>query len=222
MVSFRRRFMAGLESRGIQVSTSLNNRPYDAVLVIGGTRQLPGLWWARRKGIRIVQRLNGMNWIHRKRRTGWKHTLRAEYGNLLLNTIRTRFADWVVYQSKFAQGWWERVYGKTGVSTKVVYNAVDLYHYSPEGEEERPSDRQRVLLVEGSLGGGYEQGLETVDRMAEILRSDHGRRVEVMVVGQVPVDLKADWQERTSIPMVFSGKQPAGQIPQIDRSAHVL
>ena len=53
---------------------------------------------------------------------------------------------------------------------KVVYNAVDLAQYSPQGAAERPSDRQRLLLVEGSLGGGYEMGLDTAIRMAEILR----------------------------------------------------
>ena len=88
MVSFRARFTAGLEQRGIQVCTNLDDTPYDAVLVIGGTRDLLGLRQVRRRGVRIVQRLNGMNWIHRKRRTGLKHALRSEYGNLILNTIR--------------------------------------------------------------------------------------------------------------------------------------
>ena len=161
MVSFRARFTAGLEQRGIQVCTSLDDTPYDAVLVIGGTRDLVGLWQVHRRGVRIVQRLNGMNWIHRKRPSGLKHALRAEYGNVILNTIRTRLADRIVYQSHFAQGWWERVYGPTPGDWKVVYNAVDLAQYSPQGPAERPTDRQRLLLVEGSLGGGYEVGLDT-------------------------------------------------------------
>jgi glycosyltransferase involved in cell wall biosynthesis len=222
MVSFRARFTAGLAQRGIQVCSSLSDTPYDAVLVIGGTRDLIGLRQVRRRGVRIVQRLNGMNWIQRKRRTGLKHALRAEYGNLILNTIRTRLAHRIVYQSRFAQGWWERVYGPTQTKWKVVYNAVDLGQYSPLGPEERPADRQRLLLVEGSLGGGYEGGLDTAIQMAEILRIDYGMALELMVVGKVSSDLQAAAHSKTQIPLVFSGKIPGEHIPQVDRSAHLL
>ena len=83
MVTFRAKLAEGLVKRGIQVSDDLQ-KPCDAVLVIGGMRGLNGLRQARRRGVRIVQRLNGMNWIQRRRRTGLRHFLRAEYGNLLL------------------------------------------------------------------------------------------------------------------------------------------
>jgi glycosyltransferase involved in cell wall biosynthesis len=222
MVSFRTRFSAGLENHGMQVCFSLDDQPYDALLVIGGTRDLLGLSGVKRRGIRIVQRLNGMNWIHRKRRTGIKHALRAEYGNLVLNTIRTRLADRTVYQSHFAQGWWERVYGATRSAWKVVYNAIDLAQFSPDGPEERATDRQRILLVEGSLGGGYEQGLETAVQMAEILRIDYGLQLELMVVGQVSPGLQTAAQAKTQVPLVFSGKVSPAQIPGLDRSAHFL
>ena len=222
MVSFRARFTAGLEQRDIQVCNSLDDTPYDAVLVIGGTRDLLGLRQVRRRGVRIVQRLNGMNWIHRKRRTGLKHALRAEYGNLILNTIRTGLADRIVYQRRFAQGWWERVYGTTRATWKVVYNAVDLGQYSPQGPTERPTDRQRLLLVEGSLGGGYEMGLDTAIELAEILRLDHQQAVELMVVGKISPALQMAAQAKTQVPLVFSGKMPGEQIPQVDRSAHLL
>ena len=41
-----------LAERGIGVSLDLQDKPYGAVLVIGGTRDLSGLWRARRRGIR--------------------------------------------------------------------------------------------------------------------------------------------------------------------------
>src|SRR4030042_679802 len=109
MVSFRGKLAKGLENRGIKISYDLSDTPYDVVLVIGGTRNLVGLWRARRLGIPVVQRLNGMNWIHRKRPTGIKHYLRAEYGNIILSLIRSRLADRIVYQSEFSRQWWERV-----------------------------------------------------------------------------------------------------------------
>ena len=59
MVSFRAKFTAGLQARGIEVTPDPKLSTPDALLVIGGTRDLPGLWRARRRGLRIVQRLNG-------------------------------------------------------------------------------------------------------------------------------------------------------------------
>jgi glycosyltransferase involved in cell wall biosynthesis len=104
----------------------------------------------------------------------------------------------------------------------VVYNAVDLAQYSPQGPAERPTDRQRLLLVEGSLGGGYEMGLDTAIEMAEILRVDYQQAVELMVVGKVSPSLQASAQTKTQVPLVFTGKVPGEQIPRVDRSAHLL
>ncbi|MDH5506338.1 MAG: glycosyltransferase family 4 protein [Anaerolineae bacterium] len=222
MVSFQYKFAAGMAARGIAVSYDLADRPYDAVLVIGGTRQLAGLWRAKRRGIPIIQRLNGMNWLHRLRRTGLRHTVRAEYGNWLLAFIRRRLATGIVYQSEFTQGWWERVYGPTRVPSRVVYNGVDLEAYTPDGAHERPESPYRVLLVEGSLGGGYEMGLETAVQMAEALSGTHGLPVELMVAGKVTAELQAAWAARAKIPIRWAGLLPREQIPQIDRSAHLL
>ena len=108
MVSFQGRLAQGLARRGIQVTYDLQDTPFQSVLVVGGTRQLAGLWRLRRRGVRIVQRLDGMNWLHRLQRTGRRHFLRAESGNLLLAFIRRRLAHAIVYQSRFSRQWWER------------------------------------------------------------------------------------------------------------------
>src|SRR5512146_2082860 len=111
MASFRRKFEAGLARRGIAVTHDLG-QACDAVLVIAGTKNLLPLWRRRRAGTRVVQRLDGINWIHRRRNTGLRHYLRAEYGNFLLSLIRVRIATHIVYQSEFARRWWEDWYGK--------------------------------------------------------------------------------------------------------------
>ncbi|MEK6221281.1 MAG: hypothetical protein N2D54_03450, partial [Chloroflexota bacterium] len=63
--SFQDKFTEGLKKHGISVTKNLNSFAYDAVLVIGGTRHFGGLWRAKQRGIQIVQRLNGMNWLHK-------------------------------------------------------------------------------------------------------------------------------------------------------------
>ena len=238
MVSFRHKLTAGLEKRGIQVSNDLADTPYQAILVIGGTRQLIPLWRARRRGLPLVQRLDGMNWLHRlppsggkhgrlAKRTGWRHYLRAEYGNMVLSLIRRRLAGQVVYQSHFVQDWWQRVYGASPAPGVVIYNGVDLDVYHPQGAGAPPTDRYRLLMVEGSLMGGYEGGLATGFSLAKQLSQQLDRPLELMVVGQVAPSKQKQWQERltlmgTPFSLVWSGPVAQARIPQIDRSAHLL
>ena len=222
MVSFQHKFAAGLEKRGIAVTYDLRDEPYDGVLVIGGMRDLRGLWRAKRKGIPIIQRLNGMNWLHRKTPTGLRHYLRAEYGNWLLNYIRRNLATAVIYQSEFVQGWWGERYRQVSVPHKVIYNGIDLDTYSPVGPHERPNDKYRLLLVEGSLMGGYEMGLETAVSLAEGLNGKLDKPMELMVVGRVSEAVKARWDAQPKVPIQWTGEVAREDIPAIDRSAHLL
>ena len=220
MVSFAAKFARGLQARGHETTDDLHQGDYAAVLVIGGTRDLRGLWRARKRGIPIVQRLNGMNWIHRQRRTGIRHYLRAEYGNLILSTIRSRLATGIVYQSEFSKTWWEGVHGPTRIPNTVVYNGVDLDIYAPGTTTTSQPTRYRILMVEASLGGGYETGLETGIALAERLGTQFP--VELMVVGKVAAELQADWQEKSAVPLIWAGRVARDQIPAIDRTAHLF
>jgi len=229
MVSFYQKMVAALARRGIEVSARPDEAGCQAILVIGGTRQLATLWRARQRGVRIVQRLDGMNWIHRQRWNGLRHFLRAEYGNWLLALIRARLAHHVVYQSRFAQNWWERLHGPAGVPHSIVYNGVDLSLYTPHGPHTRPVDRYRLLLVEGSWMGGYELGLETAVHLAQDLKQRLNsttwkgmKEVELFVVGRIAPQVQTRWQGRMPVPLIWAGLVASSQIPEIDRSAHVL
>jgi glycosyltransferase involved in cell wall biosynthesis len=223
MASFQRKLAGGLEKRGVGVVYSLLDQPYDAVLVIGGTRQLGGLDRVKRSGIPIYQRLDGMNWIHRVRRTGLRHFLRAEYGNFILQTIRTRIAEGIAYQSEFSRQWWERKRGMISARSTVIYNGVDLDVFTPEGQSEKPNDRYRILMVEGALAGGYEVGLENAVQMVEKLtRLDLDRPVELAVAGNVDSAVREKWLKTSTVPLVFMGQVPHERIPELDRSAHLL
>lgn len=221
MVSFQAKLTSGLKERGIQVCDDLDDTPYAAVLITGGTRALAGVWQARRKGIRIVQRLDGINWLHRRQHTGWRHALRAEGANWLLTFLRSRLATHLVYQSEFVRGWWQDWFGPGRVPSTVIHNGVDLAFYTPDGPGERPPEHCRVLVVEGSLGGGYGQGLATAVQLAELL----GLRnfpVELMVVGRVSPAQQDIFRSHSRVPILWAGLQPPERIPTLDRSAHLL
>lgn len=217
MASFRLKFEAGLKARGIEVTHDFAEKA-DAVLVIAGTRKLWALHQARKRGVRIVQRLDGINWVQRVRWTGPRYHLRAEYGNAMLALIRNRFADRVIYQSEFIRGWWNGWYGEARVPSTVILNGVDLEKYSPNGEHDRPKDRYRLLLLEGSLAGGLNAGLFHGIALAEKLAEKHP--IEVVVAGKVDELTQAKLQSK--VPVKFLGTIPRENIPQLARSSHLM
>lgn len=220
MVSFQAKLTAGLTARGIQVSDDPAGADCDAVLITGGTRDLSNLLRLRRRGVRIVQRLDGINWLHRRLPTGLRHYLRAEYGNRLLALLRARMVTHLVYQSDFVRGWWTRQFGSDTVPAVVIHNGVDLSVYTPHGSELPPSDRFRLLLVEGSLQGGYESGLATAVDLAGGLSEVFP--LELMVAGRLSPALQAEYQVKSRVPIVWAGLVPRLTIPALDRSAHLL
>lgn len=221
MATFRSKFEAGLSRRGIEVTNDIN-RHCNAILVIAGTRHLLPLLRARSRGVRIVQRLDGINWIHRRRNTGARHFLRAESGNLLLAFIRQQVATHILYQSEFTHRWWDEWYGRTPKPSAVVHNGVDLDEYTPRGPGRPPQDRRRLLVVEGNLGGGYDMGLESAVQLAQSLHTEHALPIELMVVGELGAAQQAVAQKRAAVPIIWAGAVQRQSIPEIDRSAHLL
>jgi glycosyltransferase involved in cell wall biosynthesis len=223
MASFRLKFEQGLKTRGIDVTYDLDSN-FDALLVIAGTRFLPALQRVRRRGIRLVQRLDGINWVQRVKWSGVKYTVRAEYGNFMLSLIRKRFADRVIYQSQFIRRWWEDWYGVADVPASVIVNGVDLQTYTPEGAHERPTDTFRMLLLEGSLARGLNSGLFHAVSVAEKLSAKYP--MEVVVAGTVDEATQKQINSVLSVNSVvnikFLGTVPRENIPQLARSSHLM
>jgi len=217
MASFRLKFEQGLRARNIDVTYDLNDKS-DAVLVIAGTRFLLDLNRARRRGIRVVQRLDGINWVQRVKWSGVKYTVRAEYGNVMLATIRNYFADLVIYQSQFIRQWWEDWYGVAKAPATVIINGVDLNAYTHDGEHERPTDKYRMLLLEGSLARGLNSGLFHAVSVAEKMSAKYP--IEVLVAGTV--DEATQQKLKSTVPVKFLGTVPRADIPKLARSSHMM
>ncbi len=216
--SFHGRLTEGLRARGWRVHHDPLAAGCRALLVIGGTRRIDLIYRAKQRGVRIVQRLNGMNWLHRKTRTGAKHYLRSEINNWILAVIRRSLADEIVYQSQFSRNWWNTVRGFTRKPARVVHNGVDLTRFTPEGSAQLPSDHLRVLMVEGHVAGGYELGLVNGIKLVHELNRYMSQPVKLHVAGDVPADLRAN----SGTAVTFAGAVPRDEIPALDRSAHLL
>lgn len=219
VTSFRLKFENGLRSRGVDVTYDLNASS-DAVLVLAGTKNLLPLRRAHKHGKRIVQRLDGINWVHRARWAGLRYTLRAIYGNANLAFIRRRFANHVIYQSQFVKQWWEDWYRPARVPSSVILNGVDLDRYTPNGLHERPAIRHRVLVVEGSLTGALNSGLVHAAKLAEQLPQQFN--IELCIAGQVDRGTKKRVGQQHSYRVRFLDTIPREQIPWLMRSSHCL
>ncbi|MEO0271928.1 MAG: glycosyltransferase family 4 protein [candidate division WOR-3 bacterium] len=211
--SFARKLTAGLENRGIAVTYSLADRPYDAVLVVNATRELGALWQCKREGIRIVQRLGGLNWAHRFLPVGWKGFVLAEIRNQLMRLVRARIADAVVYQSHYAQDMWEQKYGPARVPTTIIYNGVDLSLFHPEGERYQPRAEVCLISVEGALGN--DPWLIPVQVAQKLI--EQGLDVELLMFGAPQFGVEA---KLSKYPFVkFMGVVRNHDLPQYYRAA---
>jgi glycosyltransferase involved in cell wall biosynthesis len=219
VTSFRLKFEDGLRARDVDVTNDLAQEA-DSILVLAGTRNLFPLWKARRRGIRIVQRLDGINWVHRVRWSGPRYTVRAIYGNANLSFIRKRFADHVIYQSQFIKHWWEDWYRPARVPSNVIINGVDLKRYTPHGLHERPSGHYRLLVVEGSLAGGLNYGLFNAAALASALSKKF--KIELMIVGRVDGRTKNKLKHQNAFRIQFMDTTPRDHIPWLMRSSHLL
>ncbi len=202
--TFQTRLRAGLAKEGIQTHHDPLRQGTDAILVIAGTRHIYQLWLARKRGIRIVQRLNGINWTQRRVFTGIRHFLRAEMYNMMMATIRRSLADEIVYQSIFTQTWWTQQYGALKRPSSIIYNGVNLDVFQAGTISMLPDDYIRIQVTEGHLGGGHELGLMNAVRFAKELGNRIGRPVRLRVVGDVPIQLQhelagLDWIEMIGI-----------------------
>ena len=219
VASFRLKFENGLRARGVDVTYDPSGHP-DAVLVLAGTRRLLPLRKARTRGQRIVQRLDGINWVHRARWAGLRYTVRAIYRNANLSFIRARFVEHVIYQSQFIKGWWEDWYGPARVPSSVILNGVDLNGYTPNGLHERPSNHYRLLVVEGSLAGGLDSGLHNAVNLANALSQKY--KIELLIVGRVDTRTQNKFNRQTTFRIKFMNTIPREHIPWLMRSSHLL
>lgn len=219
--AFQSRLALGLSQLGIDVTFDSSNRALDAVLVNGGTRQLWRLRRLRARGLPVIQRLDGMNWIHRRRPTGALHFLRAELNNLNLRLIRRLFSDGQVYQSQFSKTWWERSAGSVRKPDWVVYNGVPLDVYTPGEAGARPADRIRIAVIEGRLAGGYEIGLDWGLALASGLRRALQKPVDLVIAGMAQPEVIPK-PPGAGVEVRWLGGLAPEAIPDLDRSCHLM
>ena len=220
--AFQSKLKSGLGDIGIEVHHNIHHSNTGSLLIIGGTKRFADLVYAKRRGIKIIQRLDGMNWLHKRSSTGMRHYLRSEIINLQLSIIRRWFADEIVYQSTFTRDWWNTVYKSLKTPAHVIRNGVDLKLFNPYGPEMTPKQFIRILVVEGSFKGGHERDLYNAVEAASQISMKLDELVELMVVGDAPREMRESVAPQGKATVRWMGLVPHAEIPAIDRSAHLL
>lgn len=145
--SFQSRLENSLKPLGWSVVYPEDNILPSVVLVVGGTKKHKWLKKCKKSGVRIVHRLDGMNWLHRVKKMPLKQKILAEVRNRMTAKIRRKWADHIIYQSSFVKEWWENVEGSIKVGDSIIPNAVDLNVFKPQ-ESCKPL---KLICVEGTI-----------------------------------------------------------------------
>ena len=220
--SFQAKLKKGLGELGMSVHHNPRDPSTATVLVIGSTWRFDDLFYAKRSGIRIVQRLDGMNWLHKKKFTGLKHYFRSERMNLQLSFTRRHWADVFVYQSIFTRDWWNTVHGSLPTPNTVIYNGVDLKEFFPSNNKKIGSEIIRLLVVEGNFKGGHERDLLNAVDLANALSDRTHKQVDLLIAGNVPSSMRTIVSINRKVNINWLGLIPHKEIPALDRSAHIL
>ena len=146
--SFQRRFEQELKDRGWKVGYKSTEKKPDLIFVVGGTRHILWLLRMKMRGVPVLYRLDGISWLHRKKKVGIKHFLVAEYRNVLGKIIHAYIADKIVYQSNFVQNWWNKAGYRKRQNSSIIYNGVILPINTTIGTL---NCNQNLLVLEGNI-----------------------------------------------------------------------
>lgn len=213
--SFYRKLVSELAKRGVEVTNNLDDWPYQVILLINGTRRINKVLYYKKRGARVVQRLGGLNWLHRRLPVTWREYLLAEVRNINMWIIRKFLADHIVYQSRFVKDWWNSRYGVAKAPSKIIYNGVDLALFSPDGPAYDCEDDVCIISVEGAQGVDK---FDTAVKLAYGLRR-LGMRVRLLMFGHPWKNAQERYSRHSFV--VFKGVVPNADLPYFYRGADV-
>jgi len=190
----------------------------DALFVVIGTKKLWMLEKAKRRGIPVIHRLDGINWKHRLPGRPVAEKIIQEGRNVLVALIRRRYAGAVVYQSQYIQKTWHETYGKVAVPELVIYNGTDLERFRPRESFDRKVGGMKMLIVEGTVEVAMGLG-DVLAKISEYFVQTE-QIEEIIVVGKVRND---DSESLCEIPGVrVMGQVKRERMPEIFRQADLF
>ena len=121
------------------------------IFIIGGTKKI--FWLLKNKiyGTKIILRLDGINDYSYHFKDGFLNFVKSRIINIIVNFIRCRLANHIVYQSLYVRKVW-KTFGATKSGSSVIYNAVDLNEFNPTNKDSKLLNA-KIVVVEGTVQG---------------------------------------------------------------------
>lgn len=222
--TFQKNLIAWADRTGIaDIHFDSERNDIDAFLVFGGPgKYFARLLKARRAGIPVIQRLNGINWTHRARPSGLKYSLHSERANLAIAFCRRFICDRIVYQSPFCEGRWNKVFGKVNKPSRVIYNGTDIQQFSPGSSDPDLSEVIEFVLAEGNYQYGMGFGIEAAVELALGLEKRFDRLIRIRIAGKILPDTEEIIRDRLAsagqkVEAVFEGVCTREQLIAMER-----
>lgn len=149
--SFQKRFENELKKNNWTICYAEETVIPNVIFIVGGTKKIVWLWKLKRQGIPIVFRLDGINWLHKKKKVSLKDYCSAELSNLVLKFIHAFFANKIIYQSQFVKDWWRKEGWRNKVSSSIINNGVTVQDHSDVNKDIINRTIKRLVVLEGVI-----------------------------------------------------------------------
>lgn len=204
--SFQKRFESQLVKEGFKIDYLVNQKLNPGVIfIVGGTKKIWSLLKWKLRGVPIIYRLDGINWLHKIKKTNqnnFSNYVRSEFINLISKIIHGFIADHIVYQSFFVKNWWDQKGFVKKKKYTIIHNGVDLNKFNYNSID---NDYKRVVILEGLI----DYSPYAIDLVNE-LSKEFGKELEVYG----GIHYKAE-KEKLYPDVNYKGKVEFNKIPQV-------
>ena len=201
--------VAGGTGKFQRLAQRFPNSPTDFSLLYLGSTWLPRdlrplLWLARRRRVPVVVNQSGVAY------PGWAGAATDEINRPFRRALLA--ADHVLYQSEFCKRSADEYLGEPGGSWEVLYNAVDVDHFTPGNAPNGPP----TLLLGGDQTQAYrlEVALQTLAHLPDARLIVTGR----LVSDPRPLSRELGIADRVEL----AGRYAQADAPVLFRRAHLL
>lgn len=178
--SFQKRITSILLKNEYDLMYPKENSHPDIIFIVGSTAKF--FWLLNRKfyGAKILYRLDGKNWLHKKNGNGWslRNKIKAEIINFYSKIIHDYLADYIVYQSDFVLRLWNK--GKTKTKYSIIHNGVSLEEFRPNPKSFR---NIKLMCLEGYIDY-TPYAIELLNDLSKFLKS----KCDIIVYGKIRWD----------------------------------
>jgi glycosyltransferase involved in cell wall biosynthesis len=177
--SFQKRFENELKKNNWSICYAGEAIIPDVIFIVGGTKKLFWLWKLKRQGIPIIFRLDGINWLHKKKKIIVKDYFLAELINIVLKFIHAFIADKIIYQSQFVKDCWQKEGWRNKVNTDIINNGVTVLEQSDINKVSINRTIKRVVVLEGVVDY-TPYAVELLNKLAQQLL----RKIQIEIYGK--------------------------------------